>query len=165
MKTVDQTWKSLHLTRIENVHQNYPLRAQKIIQPNYIREVVERITNIPLSDKLLTELNTQMDRLYSSIPSPEETAPTAYKTYRTLLDDFKYFINTEFDLLPLHYYKSIYIPIGIIAGLIIGLIIGLSLSSPNIGYLVGAGTGGTIGYFIGKSKDIQKGIHRRFSNF
>lgn len=162
MKNVSKSWKELHLSRIDHVKSTYSSRAQKIIQPNYIREIVEQIYRIPMSDAMMIELNERMDRLYFSIPNINETSPSSYKTYRSLLDDFKYFINTEFNLLPHHYYKSVYIPIGVTSGLLIGLLIGLYFSNPHIGYLVGIALGAVFGYVFGYSRDLNRGINKRY---
>ncbi len=163
MKTISKTWKEVHLTRIDHVKNTYSSRAQKIIQPNYIREVVEQLSKKQLNEEHFRELNERMDKLYYAIPNINETSPNSYKTYRSLLDDFKYFVNTELNLLPRHYYKSIYIPIGVAGGLLFGLLFGLYISNPHVGYLTGFISGAMLGYIIGYYKDVNHGINKRFA--
>ena len=160
---MEESWKNKYLERIDNVRTNYSFRAQKIIQPMYIREVIEQIPHVDISPELQSKLEEKLDRLYAAIPNVTETSPKTFKTYRSHLEDFKFFINSEFNLLPIHYFKSVYIPIGIAFGLLIGLLIGFLIKSPSIGYLIGAILGGIIGYIIGHIKDQNKGTNKRFA--
>lgn len=163
MKPIDHIWKQKYLDRIDNVRANYSFRAQKIIQPMYIREVIEQIPHMDMNSELQAKLEEKLDRLYAAIPNISETSPKTFKTYRSHLEDFKFFINSEFNLLPVHYYKSVFIPIGIAFGLLVGLLIGFLISNPSLGYLIGAIIGGLVGYLIGFIKDQKKGTNKHFA--
>ncbi len=163
MSAKNHNWKQKYLDRIDNVRRNYSYRAQKIIQPMYIREVIEQIPYHSLDRSMQEELENKLDRLYIAIPNISETSPKTFRDYRMQLEDFKYYINSHYNLVPLNYYKSVYIPLGIALGLITGLFFGFLIQNPLLGYFIGAVLGTLIGFSIGQSKDKKKGTNKRLS--